>query len=80
MATLSPKKKPMTTAAGTLDSRSQLIEATLQIILDRGINAVRIDAVAAEVGVTKGSIYWHFQDRQSLIKAAFAEQIRRLSA
>ena len=50
------------------------------MILERGIDAVRIDDVVAEVGVTKGSLYWHFEDRQGLIKAAIAEQIRRMSA
>lgn len=64
----------------TLDSRSKLINATLEIILERGIDAVRIDVVASTAGVTKGSIYWHFEDRQALIKAAIAEQIRRLSS
>lgn len=64
----------------TLDSRTRLINATLKLILDEGVDAVRIDTVAAEVGVTKGSIYWHFEDRASLIKAALAEQIRRFSA
>jgi len=64
----------------SLDSRARLIDATLKLILDEGIDAVRIDTVAAAVGVTKGSIYWHFEDRASLIKAALAEQIRRFSA
>ena len=67
-------------SSGSLDSRSHLIDATLQIILEKGIDAVRVDDVVAEVGVTKGSLYWHFEDRQGLIKAALAEQIRRFSA
>lgn len=64
----------------TLDSRSQLIDVALRIILERGIDALRVDEVLAEVGVTKGSLYWHFEDRQGLIKAAIAEQVRRMSA
>lgn len=64
----------------TLDSRAQLIDAALRIILEKGIDAVRVDDVVAEVGITKGSLYWHFEDRQGLIKAALAEQIRRFSS
>lgn len=64
----------------SLDSRAQLVEVALRIILDRGIDALRVDDVVREVGVTKGSLYWHFEDRQGLIKAAIAEQIRRFSA
>ena len=64
----------------SLDSRAQLIDVALRIILERGIDALRVDDVVREVGVTKGSLYWHFEDRQGLIKAAIAEQIRRFSA
>ena len=68
------------TSTGTLDSRAQLIDVTLRILMERGVDAVRIDEVVEEVGVTTGSLYWHFEDRQGLIKAAIAEQIQRLSA
>lgn len=71
-----PNRRPV----GTLDSRGQLVDVALRMILDRGVDALRIDDVVAEVGVTKGSLYWHFEDRHGLIKAAIAEQIRRISA
>ena len=64
----------------TADSRTQLIDATLRIILEQGIDAVRIEEIVAEVGVTKGSLYWHFEDRHALIKEALAEHLRRLNA
>ena len=67
-------------AKKALDSRAALIDAALKTILAHGIDAVRIDDIAREVGVTKGSLYWHFEDRQGLIKEALAEQIRRMSA
>lgn len=50
------------------------------MILEHGVDAVRIEDVVAEVGVTKGSLYWHFEDREALVKAALAEHIRRLNA
>ncbi len=68
-------KKPVK----SLDSRTQLIDVALRTILEKGIDAVRVDEIVEEVGVTKGSLYWHFEDRQGLIKAAIAEQIRRFS-
>lgn len=75
----SPKAKGKT-ATSTLDSRAQMIDVAVKMILERGIDALRIDDVVAEVGVTKGSLYWHFEDRNGLVKAALAEQIRRFSA
>jgi AcrR family transcriptional regulator len=61
------------------DSRARLIDATLRVILEHGVDAVRIDDILAEVGVTKGSLYWHFEDRNALVKAALAEHIQRLN-
>ncbi len=63
-----------------MDSRQQLIDTALEIILKEGIDALRIEVVCERVGVTKGSLYWHFQDRQGLIREALFEQLRRLSA
>lgn len=76
-STNSPSPKSQ---ASTIDSRSQLIDVALRIILERGIDAVRVEDIVSEVGVTKGSLYWHFEDRNALVKAAIAEHIRRLSA
>lgn len=61
------------------DSREELLDAALQIIAERGIDALRIEDVCEKVGVTKGSLYWHFQDRQGLIRAAILEQLRRIA-
>ena len=62
------------------DSRKQLIDVALEIILREGIDALRIEDVCERVGVTKGSLYWHFQDRQGLIREALFEQLRQLTA
>jgi AcrR family transcriptional regulator len=62
------------------DSRKQLIDVALEIILHEGIDALRIEDVCERVGVTKGSLYWHFQDRQGLIREALFEQLRQLTA
>lgn len=57
------------------DTRSVLVRAALDIIEAQGIDALRIDDVAADAGVTKGSLYWHFADREALIHAALAQHI-----
>jgi AcrR family transcriptional regulator len=33
-----------------------------------GPDAVRVEALAKELGVSKGGFYWHFDDRQALIE------------
>ncbi|MBZ0216168.1 MAG: TetR/AcrR family transcriptional regulator [Fimbriimonadaceae bacterium] len=37
-----------------------------------GIDKVAIAPLARELGVTKGSFYWHFKDRQDLLDAMLA--------
>ena len=33
---------------------------------EEGVDAVRVEAVARRIGVTKGGFYGHFADRQAL--------------
>ena len=81
---MSPARKPADGQGASRpdrsDSRRELIDATIEVILRDGIDAVRIDEVCERVGVTKGSLYWHFRDRTGLIREALLEHMRRLSA
>ena len=45
-------------------------EAALQLIAEQGVNAVAVEALARQLGVTKGSFYWHFRTREALVQAA----------
>ena len=44
--------------------------AALDAIARGGIDAVAVETVAAELGATKGSFYWHFENRDALLQAA----------
>jgi AcrR family transcriptional regulator len=44
--------------------------AALTTIARGGVDAVAVETVAAELGATKGSFYWHFKNRDALIQAA----------
>jgi AcrR family transcriptional regulator len=45
------------------------VNAALEILAEQGIDGVRIEPVAKKLGVTKGSFYWHFKDRDALFEA-----------
>lgn len=47
-------------------SRKSWLDHALQILQDEGIQGVRIDRMARDLGVTKGSFYWHFKDLDDL--------------
>lgn len=44
------------------------IHAAQRVLQSRSIDAVRVEVLAKEMGVTKGSFYWHFKDRDDLIR------------
>ncbi len=47
--------------------RGAWIEAALQALGAGGPDAIRVEALAASLGVSKGGFYWHFKDRQALV-------------
>ncbi|MBL0422366.1 TetR/AcrR family transcriptional regulator [Ramlibacter sp. AW1] len=44
------------------------IEAAIEVLVVEGIDHVRVDTLAADLGVTRGSFYWHFRDRDDLLR------------
>ncbi len=55
-----------------LDSKAWVI-AALEILAEQGIDGVRVEILAKKLGVTKGSFYWHFKDRDALFEAILDE-------
>lgn len=49
--------------------RSQWVNAGLAALRKGGVGAVRVERLAGAVGVTKGSFYHHFRDRDALLEA-----------
>jgi AcrR family transcriptional regulator len=43
--------------------------AATEVLVDQGIDHVRVDVLAAQLGVTRGSFYWHFRDREELLRS-----------
>src|SRR3954452_6957021 len=53
--------------APTRTPRTSWIEEGLRALGVGGPDAVRIEALAQALGVTKGGFYWHFEDRPALL-------------
>ncbi len=49
--------------------RDNWIEQGLELLVQDGIDAVRITRLAEALDVTRGSFYWHFKDRDDLLEA-----------
>jgi AcrR family transcriptional regulator len=56
---------------------SDWAEAALHLIAEKGLGALTVSTLAARLGVTKGSFYWHFKGRSELLAAALARWEQR---
>ena len=55
--------------------RDLLLDAAERLLVEGGPDAVRLDAVAAAAGVSKGGLLHHFRSRQSLIGGVLQRQV-----
>ena len=62
------KHNPVAPVREALD-RAAWIVGALDIVARDGIDGLRVESLAKQLGVTKGSFYWHFKDRRDLIDA-----------
>lgn len=49
--------------------REAWLTAALEALREGGIEQVRVEPLALRLGVTKGSFYWHFKDREDLLRS-----------
>lgn len=49
--------------------RADWIDAAMDALIEGGVEAVRITRLAESLSVTRGSFYWHFEDRDDLLRA-----------
>lgn len=68
-----PPSKPCTVGAKPLRlSREDWIEAARLVLIASGVDDVKVDRLAKELRVTRGSFYWHFKHRKDLLDALLA--------
>ncbi|WP_433469888.1 TetR/AcrR family transcriptional regulator [Spirillospora sp. CA-128828] len=50
--------------------KADWVQAALDARAPGGVAAVRVDVLTKRLGITRGSFYWHFADRDALLTAA----------
>jgi len=63
-----PVRRKLASPRVQLD-RGNWIESAIDVLAREGLGGLRIEVLAKRCGVTKGSFYWHFKDRQDLLTA-----------
>src|SRR2546425_4296453 len=54
---------------------AEIVTAALDVFVERGFAAARLEEVARRAGVTKGTVYLYFKNKEALFKAVVRETI-----
>jgi AcrR family transcriptional regulator len=58
--------------------REAIVAAAIRQFAEHGYEGARVDAIAAEVGFAKGSVFAHFESKAGLFVAAYRAAVRAL--
>jgi AcrR family transcriptional regulator len=73
---LAPRKRPsQSRSAHTVDT---ILDATARILVERGYASTSTNAVAERAGVSVGSLYQYFPNKDALIAALHTRHIGRM--
>ena len=53
----------------------ELLEAALDLFVEKGFAATRVEEVAARAGVSKGTLFLYFQSKEELLKAVVEKNV-----
>ncbi|XLM21039.1 TetR family transcriptional regulator, partial [Chromobacterium piscinae] len=53
-------------------TRQQLLDAAERLFSERGVSRTTLADIAAAAGLTRGAVYWHFQNKLDLYRAMLA--------
>jgi AcrR family transcriptional regulator len=58
------------------DTRTRILEAAARVFAENGYAEATLDQIAANAGMTKGAIYWHFSSKSDLYLSLCEQSLR----
>ena len=52
-----------------IPTRDRIVSAAAKLFYDEGVRSVSVDAIASQAGVTKRTLYYHFDSKDELVAA-----------
>jgi TetR/AcrR family transcriptional regulator, regulator of autoinduction and epiphytic fitness len=72
-----PSRKPTFREQQFVAREQAILDATNRLLSQKGYELMVMDDIAAEVGIAKGSLYKHFDSKESLAGAVLIQLLRR---
>ncbi|MDP8983805.1 MAG: TetR/AcrR family transcriptional regulator [Pseudomonadota bacterium] len=60
-------------------SRGDWVEGAIKFLSQHSVGSLRLDLLVRQMGVTKGSFYWHFASREALLDAVLESWQTRMT-
>ncbi|MGL5836175.1 MAG: TetR/AcrR family transcriptional regulator [Waterburya sp.] len=57
-------------------TREALLRAASQVVIDKGVDSLTLDAVAKQAGVSKGGLLYHFSNKDVLVESVVEQLIQ----
>lgn len=70
---------PRKTFAESMETRNNILMAAQRVFANKGFNKASLTDIAREAGVTRGAIYWHYENKTALLAALLEEEARKLN-
>lgn len=67
-------------ASPSNETRDRILAGAARVFARKSFQRATLDEVAAEVGLTKGAIYWHFRSKTDLFTALLDQRFREETA
>jgi AcrR family transcriptional regulator len=61
-------------------SRTQILESALKLFSHRGYGATSVRDIAEDAGVSKGNVYHHFSDKETIFRALLDQYFQAMSS
>lgn len=57
------------------ETRNRILESALRLFNERGAGEATTNHIAAEAGISPGNLYYHFKNREEIIRALFQQMV-----